>query len=59
MANYYQNSIKNTRVSCFASTAFIVHCYDIPDISDEPEQSHLFIKDLAILYVPSMFLSFK
>jgi len=39
--------------SCFASTAFIVFHYDLPD------NCHLFVDDLALIYTPSIFLSFE
>ena len=42
-----------------ASTAFIVYHFDLPDIFDQPDNCHLFIDDLAILYMPSMFISFQ
>ena len=45
--------------SCFASTAFIVFHYDLPDIFDQPGNCHLFVDDLALIYTPSIFLSFK
>ncbi|CAF4326506.1 unnamed protein product [Rotaria sp. Silwood2] len=45
--------------SCFSSTAFIVYHYDLPDIFDQPENCHLFVDDLAIVYTPSIFLSFQ
>ena len=45
--------------SCFAGTAFIVDHYDLPDIFDQPHHAHLFVDDLAIIYTPSIFLSFQ
>ena len=45
--------------SVFGPLAFIVALYDLPSIFDRPENVHLYVDDLAIVYIPSIHLNYQ
>ncbi|CAM2708417.1 unnamed protein product [Rotaria socialis] len=45
--------------SCFGPVAYIVNHYDLPMIFNNPQDIHLYVDDLAIIYSPSIYLKFS
>jgi hypothetical protein len=43
--------------SVLGPIAYIIAHYDLPQIFERPENVHLYVDDLAIAYIPSMYLS--
>lgn len=45
--------------SVFGPLAYIVAHYDLPSIFNRPENVHLYVDDLVIVYIPSIHLNYK
>lgn len=45
--------------SCFGPKAYILNHFDLPSIFDYPNNVHLYVDDLAIIYSPSIYLKFS
>ena len=45
--------------SVFGPMAYVVDHCDLPQISDRPENVHLYVDDLAITYIPSIYLNHR